>query len=351
VSDLHEDLNTALAAIEPGAAPVEAAMLTGRKIRNARRAGLLAGAVAVVVAAVIGVPALTHEEALPTPDTSHVRITVNPPGPHSPAGLIASGLVGATPWSLSVTAANSKNCAFTGADLGYFSCNGILGQVSAADPISFEGESGEGGADPAFASFGQAWQGVVSVRVALSDGVTLTLHPVEVDGMRFVAFATPAGLPIDSVTVYSRSGEFAVAIPFNAPDGFPGFGAWLRPGQARPRQYSGAFGSGVVATAYVGPWGTCLEVSGGGDCSPVIDTPSTAMMGASGSVVFGSAAESVSYLTITRKDGSTLRAAAIAVGPHKFWAVPLSQSEQAGARWTAYDAAGKAVGSGSIATG
>ena len=34
VSDLHEDLNTALAAVEPGAAPVEAAMLTGRKIRN-----------------------------------------------------------------------------------------------------------------------------------------------------------------------------------------------------------------------------------------------------------------------------------------------------------------------------
>ena len=67
MSDLHEDLNTALAAVEPGAAPVEAAMLTGRKIRNRRRAGLLAGAVAVVVAAVVGVPALTRQEALPAP--------------------------------------------------------------------------------------------------------------------------------------------------------------------------------------------------------------------------------------------------------------------------------------------
>jgi hypothetical protein len=351
VSDLHEDLTTALAAVEPGAAPVEAAMLTGRKIRNARRAGLLAGAVAVVVAAVVGVPAFAHQEALPQPDTGHVRVTVNPPGPHSPAGLIASGLVGATPWSLSVTAANSKNCAFTGADFGYFSCNGLAGQVSAADPISFDGESSEGGADPAFASFGQAWPGVVSVRVALSDGATLTLHPVEVDGMRFVAFADPVGLPIDSVTVYSRSGEFAVAIPFNAPDGFPTFEAWLRPGQARPPQYSGAFGTGAAATAYVGPWGTCLEVDETGACSPVIVTPGTAMMGSSGSIVFGSAAESVSYLTITRQDGSTLRAAAIAVGPHKFWAVPISQAEQAGARWTAYDAAGKAVGSGSIQPG
>jgi hypothetical protein len=352
VSDLHEDLNTALGAVEPGAAPVEAAMLDGRKIRNRRRAGLLAGAVAVVVAAVVGVPAFAHQEALLQPDTGHVRITVNPPGPHSPAGLIASGLVGATPWSLSVTAANSKNCEFTGADFGNFSCSGLLEQVSAADPISFDGESSEGGADPAFASFGQAWQGVVSVRVKLSDGATLTLHPVEVDGMRFVAFATPAGLPIDSLTVYSRSGELAVAIPFNPPDGLPSFEAWLRPGQARPPQFSGAFGSGVAATAYIGPWGTCLEVdNAGGDCSPVIDTPGTAFMGASDSVVFGSAAESVSYLTITRRDGSTLRAAAIAVGPDKFWAVPISQGEQDGARWTAYDAAGKAVGSGSIEPG
>jgi len=350
VSDLHENLSTALAAVEPRPAPVEATMLAGRKIRNRRRAGLLAGAVAVVVAAVVGVPAFTRPVSL-QPTTNDTRVTVNPPGPHSPAGLIASGLVGATPWSLSVTAATSKNCAFTGTDLGYFSCNGVLGQVSAADPISFEGMSGEGGADQAFVSFGQVWQGVVAARVELSDGATLTLHPVEVDGMRFVAFATRVGLPIDSVTVYSRSGELAVAIPFNPPDGFPSFEAWLRPGQAQPPRFSGAFGSGVAARAYVGPWGICLEVDNTGDCSPVIDTPGTAWMGASGSVVFGSAAESVSYLTITRRDGSTLRAAAIAVGPHKFWAVPLSQAEQSGARWTAYDAAGKAVGSGSIPLG
>ena len=86
MSDLHEDLTTALAAVDPGAAPVEAAMLTGRKIKNRRRAGLLAGAVAVVAAAAVGVPVFTHQEALPpTPTTSHIRVTVNPPGPHSPA--------------------------------------------------------------------------------------------------------------------------------------------------------------------------------------------------------------------------------------------------------------------------
>jgi len=59
VSDLHEELNTALAAVQPGAAPVDAAMLTGRKIRNRRRAGLLAGVVAVVAAVAVGVPSPT----------------------------------------------------------------------------------------------------------------------------------------------------------------------------------------------------------------------------------------------------------------------------------------------------
>ena len=77
MSDLHEDLTTALAAVDPGAAPVEAAMLTGRKIKHRRRAGLLAGAVAVVVAVAVGVPALTRQQALPAPATSHIRVTVN----------------------------------------------------------------------------------------------------------------------------------------------------------------------------------------------------------------------------------------------------------------------------------
>ena len=59
----------------------------------------------------------------------------------------------------------------------------------------------------------------------------------------------------------------------------------------------------------------------------------------------------MSYLVITLKDGSTVRAAATAVGSQKFWAVPLTWAQQADAHWTAYDDAGKAVGSGSVRTG
>jgi hypothetical protein len=351
VSDLHEDLNTVLGAVEPGAAPVEAAMLTGRKIRNRRRAGLLAGAVAVVVAVVVGVPAFAHQAALPAPATSHIRVTVNPPGPHSPAGLIASGLIGTAPWTLVVKSPKSDNCMITGDGLAVYACNGDTEQPTAAAPITFEGEGGDSGQDPDYISFGEVWKDVVSARVELSDGTTLTLYPVEVDGLRYAAFANPASVPVDSVTAYSRSGAIATAIPYTSPAGLPSFAAWLRPGQPRPREFSGAFGSGISATAYVGPWGTCLEAGGTGDCIPATGALGTAMMVASSSAVYGSAAERVSYLTITRKDGTTVRAAATAIGPQKFWAVPLSWAQQAGARWTAYDDAGKAVGSGSVGTG
>jgi hypothetical protein len=355
VSDLHEDLNTALAAVAPGAAPVEAAMLTGRKIKNRRRAGLLAGAVAVVVAAVVGVPALTRQEALPAPATGHIRVTVNPPGPHSPAGLIASGLIGSQPWNVSVK--SSDNCVSGGYGMSIYECTGGQVQPTAAAPISFEGEGGDGSPVPVNISFGEVWKDVVSARVELSDGTILTLHPAEVDGSRFVAFASPESVLIDSVTAYSRSGAIATAIPFDWPGGLlPSFEAWLRPGQAPPARLTGTFGSGTVqgkpwrATAYLGPWGTCITVGHDGDCFGSQPRPATGWAGGSDSWVVGTAADSVSYLVITLKDGSTVRAAATAVGRQKFWGVPLSSSQQADSRWTAYDDAGRAVASGSVPT-
>jgi len=358
VSDLHEELNTALAAVEPGAAPVEAAMLTGRKIRNRRRAGLLAGIVAAVAAVAVGVPALSRPDALPQPVTNQIRVTVNPPGPHSPAGLIASGLIGSKPWNVSAKSSSSDNCVSGGYGMSIIECTGDQAQPTAAAPISFEGEGGDGSPVPVNITFGEVWKDVVSARVELSDGTILTLHPIEVDGSRFVAFASPFSVPVDSVTAYSRSGAIATAIPFVPPGGLlPSFEAWLRPGQAVPARLTGTFGSGTVqgkpwrATAYLGPWGTCITVGHDGDCLGSQQRPATGWAGGSDSWVVGTAADSVSYVVITLKDGSTVRAEATAVGRQKFWGVPLSSSQQADSRWTAYDAAGQTVASGSVPTG
>jgi hypothetical protein len=358
VSDLHEELTAALAEVEPAAAPVEAAIRHGRRIRNRRRAGLLTGAVAVVVAVAVGVPALTRQQALPAPATSHIRVTVNPPGPHSPAGLIASGLIGSSPWNVSVKSPSSDNCAFEGTGMSIVACSGDPGQPTAAAPISFEGEGSDGSPVPVNINFGEVWKDVVSARVELSDGTTLTLHPAEVDGSRYVAFASPVAVAVDSVTAYSGSGAIATAIPFEPPGGLlPSFEAWLRPGQAPPARVTGTFGSGTVqgkpwrATAYLGPWGTCLTVGQVVDCFGSQRRPATGWAGGTDSWVVGTAADSVSYLVITLKDGSTVQADTTSVGGQKFWGVPLSSAQQTGARWTAYDNAGHAVGSSSIPTG
>ena len=223
----------------------------------AQAASARGSVVAVVAGVVIGVPAFAHQEALPSPATSHIRVTVNPPGPHWPAGLIASGLLGTTPWSVTVESPKSSNCLIAGTGMALYECSGSLGQPTAADPISFGAEGGDDGADPSYISVGEVRKGVVSARVQLSDGTVLTLHPAVVDGVRFMAFASPPAPRVDSVTAYSGSGQIATAIPYTAPDGFPSFGAWLRPGRAQPPNVTGTFGSGVTATAYLGPWGTC----------------------------------------------------------------------------------------------
>ena len=260
MSDLHEDLSTAFAAVDPGAAPVEAAMLDRQKIKNRRRAGLLAGAVAVVVAAVVGVPAFTHQR--------RCRARHRPrPGHGEPAWaafagrLIASGLIGGAPWNVTVTASSSNNCVFDG---NGFDCvvHRRSGQPGAADPISFDFEGSDGGPVPVYITFGEVWKDVVSARVELSDGTILTLHPVEVDGLRFVAFASPSGLRSTAYRVLAQRGDRR-RHPLHWPDGvLPSFEAWLRPGQAR-RSADRAFGSdfkeAVAATAYIGPWGTCIR--------------------------------------------------------------------------------------------
>ena len=364
MSDLHENLNSAFAAVDPGPAPVEAAMRNGRKIRNRRRAGVLAGAAAVVAAVVVGVPAFTQQQALPSPPTSHVRVTVNPPGPHSPAGLIASGTIGTGTWQWLVSKPGTEGqprdqqCFRAGGTLaGQFS--GSCGETKAdltdsgsgqSGPVSFGGSGG--GTDTV--AWGVVAPAVSYVTVRLGDGAVLTLHPATAYGTRFVAFAVPADMVVDSATAYSRTGEIATAIPYQPPGGLAVFNDWQRPGQAVPGKINGTFGSGTLggrawrATAHLGPWGTCLVYDGTSGCFDPSQQSATGSTVGSTSWIAGTAADSVSYVMITFKHGSAIRVGVTDIGPERFWGAGLGARSSTGARWTAYTADGKRVASGSV---
>ena len=113
--------------------------------------------------------------------------------------------------------------------------------------------------------YGAVRADVTYVAVRLGNGTVLILHPVAVYGVRAVAFAVPVGAGIADATAYSRHGEIAAAIPFNAPGGVAAFGLWLTPGQHGLARASGRIGSGTAngrawsVTAYLGPWASATR--------------------------------------------------------------------------------------------
>jgi hypothetical protein len=337
----------------------------GKKIKIRRRAVALAGSVAVIAGAIACVPALAHHQALPSPATSHIRVTVNPPGPHSPSGTIAVGQIGTMVWNLRLESPGTKNCQITGTGLTLYECQGGL-PTPGPEPIELGGQTGTaeaGGSETFFVSYGVLRKDVTAARVLLANGTVLTLHPVTIDGQRWVAFAEPLGDPVESLTAYSRTGEIATTIPFTAPGngGLPDFNRWLRPGQAGAARLTKTIASGTAngqawsVTDYIGPWGTCIAGGSGEYC--YTGTPNarggTDWLGimadkSSGMLVWGMAADSVSHLVVTLKDGTALHVGVTAVGKQKFFAFDLSRQPGHGDRWTAYDAAGSAVTSGSF---
>ncbi len=362
--DLYERLDRAVGAITPRAAPVEGAMRRGRGMRLRRRSAVAAGVAAVVAAAVLAVPAL-RQATTRTPAAARYTVTVQAPGPHAPAGLIASGTVNGKSWQLVAGRPGTdgiprgqEQIRVSGAAVGQ---TGLTAQVPALGPdgtapVSFTGMS----AMPTQVQFGAVQADVSYVTVRLGNGTVLTLHPARVYGARVVAFATPLGATVVSATAHSRQGDIATAIPFNDPGGMASFGTWLRPGQHGLARASGRIGSGSYlggawsATAYLGPWGACLEAEGGGtNVGSCVDTTSVSGLGtnvmfwAGGvpGVAGGSADASVVRIAVTSPDGKTVQVHPVMVGGVKFFAFPLSKGLRPW-KWTAYDSSGKVVAAG-----
>ncbi|MBV9379847.1 MAG: hypothetical protein JOY82_03345 [Streptosporangiaceae bacterium] len=363
-NDLNERLDHTFRAITPNPAPVEDAMLRGRAIRMRRRIATAVSVAAVAAIGALAVPALLPRHTAVQPAT-RPTVTVQPPGPHSAAGLVASGLVNDLPWQVFIyrpgthSAPRGQQCfaalgaAFEAAPGEVQDCGPVSGWGNTTDPVSFLGASG----GIAQAGLGRVRANVAYATVKLADGTVLTLQPVTVYGERYVAFAAPMTGGITSITAYSRAGEIATAIPFRIPQGPAIVSAWLRPGQQVPARVTKLIASGTTdgnvwsVTVHLGPWGSCLVSSGGGtSCVPVVSPLGMNILGwSSGSpaVVYGSAAASVDRVVIALSDGTTIPARVVQVGDQRFFAFAVGQGKSA-KRWTAYDGSGKIVAAGKV---
>lgn len=365
--DLHERLELAFEAINPRPAPIDSAVRGGKTIRVRRRVAAAVGIAAVVAVGVISIPSL-HQLASPAPAAGSDRytVTVQPPGPRSPAGLIASGTVNGKHWQLvadkpGADGVGRGNQQIYASGSAFGTGGGIPGIVPAlrADPtvpVAFA----EIASAPSEGRYGTVQADVSYVDVKLGNGIVLALHPVTVWGTRVVAFANPMHAVIVSATAYSRQGVIATAIPFNSPAGTASFGIWLKPGQHGPARASGLIGSGTVSgtawsfSAYLGPWGVCLVSTGSSAgafiCGPSPDSQlgGSIMVSTGDNNTPGAAAGTVSLsvvrIVVHQSDGTTTQVRPVTIGGQKFFAFPTVKGPT-GFSWTAYDASGAVVAS------
>ena len=360
---LHEQLEAAFGAITPRPAPVDGAVRRGRAIRVRRRVAVAAGAAAVVAIGVFAVSPLVHRSAAPAPvaPAGGYTVTVQAPGPHSPLGLIAAGTIDGQGWQFTAGGklsgagySNAQNFTTSGPAFGgdAGSLVGAALAVGTPDPVLFYGLT----CGPVQVQYGAVRADVTYVAVRLGNGTVLVLHPVAVHGVRAVAFAVPVGATVVQATAYSRHAEIASAFPFNDPSGTADFGVWLTPGQHGLTRASGRIGSGTFhgsawsVTAYLGPWGLCIQVPTSGNATACVPAAADLHLNSAvleltqggPTVAAGYAPPSAAWVIVNQPDGTTTKVQTVTVGGQKLFAVQV-QTGPSPLTWTAYDSSGHVV--------
>ena len=377
--DLRAQLGAALDGLTPGPLPLSAVVRQGRAVR-ARRLSIAAGVAAAVVAMAIAAPALlgAHGRRPPPVSPPHYRVTVHPPRPGSPRALIAYGTIDGRRWR--VTGSEHRRGGHISRCFTALGTNCMRGSPA---PASNGGPPAEQlmeiGTRPKF-EIGTVRSDVAYLRVSLSNAQTLTLRPVNLFGRkyaRYVAFALPYAAAVRRISAYSQRSELAYAVPLTAA-GHLVADRWLRPGQpARPRPARYKIGSGRAygyawsTTLHVGPWGACPVSSTARNGTRTVMTASYLhpdlqlelapgqlyraskgpYLGSYRTAVIAQTSPAVSYLILTRADGSHARVRTVAAGRWRFCeyvtsfkARPVSPATVV--RWTAYDSSGAVLGSG-----
>ncbi|MDR2986752.1 MAG: hypothetical protein LBV34_18130, partial [Nocardiopsaceae bacterium] len=95
--DFRAQLSTALDEFAPGPVPFDAVVRQGRAVKIRKRVTVAAAGLAVLATAALA-PTLLEALHRPAPLTPRYHVTVRPPEPGSPRGLVAAGLVNHARW-------------------------------------------------------------------------------------------------------------------------------------------------------------------------------------------------------------------------------------------------------------
>lgn len=355
--EIRARLRSALEAVPPARPPARTIIGQGRSLR--RRRWMSAGAaLAAVIGLGVALPGLIRDVPPVPAAGSADRVTVNPPRPGAPAGLIGSGTINGHRWRVMLTG-SGKNAAAHGPGLPYI---GVIPDTPqpGGPPVEFTS-----GSATLTEEVGILRADVTFVTVRLASGTVLTLRPVEYHGARWIALVLPRRAGIANVIAYGRDGELAHAVPFRDGSAGNAIVTWLRPGQAGLARATVTVASGTsdgqpwTATAAAGPWGVCLTGFPGSNCIetatgrlPSGSAAAIANCGPLGQATFfqGVALMSVRSVRLQLSGGGKLRLRPVALDGTRYFAFTLGKGVRT-VRWRAYDAAGQQVGTGTSSLG
>ena len=366
--ELREQLSTALDGFTPGPVPYASLVRRGRRVAIRKRLSVIA-CLAVLAAAAAVTPTIVGQLRPSAPASYHV--TVSPPGPGSPRGLIASGRVNSIRWQVTEQLSGTGQdllATFRYSEASYPVRSGESGgDLLGVDVASFINGTGS----PGYIGVASVASDVAYLTAVLSNGQHLTLVPQAIGGPRaprVVALAVPVSADVTELIAFSAHAELARAFPYTA-DGAAQLGLWLRPGQPVPHgPATYVIGHGSVAgrawavRLYQGPWGTCfgtafpavrreclgvsLSQQAGGEPAGkyllVLGGPS-----ASTELEIGVAEPQVRQIQVTLPDGHAISVPLVSQDGYKFFVFPVSfTGRRRWVHWVAFGATNQRLGSG-----
>jgi hypothetical protein len=347
----------------PGRYPELRRRIVTRRRRQLAGAG---SAVVVLTAAAIVIPlGLRHPGPQPPAASRHYRVSEYPPGPGAPPGLLGTGRLNTTRWTMTVYRQGQNLCwgvalpPAAGRDGG---CTSWPPPAAGDGGIPADNLSAVG--TTAQFDIGTARRDVSYLKIFYTNGQVLTARTVAAFGpkyTRFFAFPAPDNAAVTRVAAYARTGEIAYVIPFTR-GGNIDLVRWMpagAPSGARPATAvltSTVAGQRLRQTVYYGPWGTCVVgTANPGNCLPGVGwllgsqgpagVIGTAYEGNSLGDDYGQADPDVAYLIMRMAHGGSARVGTVAVGRFRFFSFAFRASDPV-TGWVAYDAGGHRLGAG-----